>query len=230
MEVRIIAEGPADKDVIKALVRKLTGVESENIITILPSDTVDETDRFSGNFSSWQLVLENMADNSFWENATATIAEEDYFFAIHIDTAERGEPGYDVNQPLRTGVADWKQYAAELRKEVAQKMKALIPAQYHDHIAYAIAIEETDAWILPLFENVKQDTASHAQPKERLRDLIGVDKKLQKQFVNTGKKDLDYAKLGKVVTHDLKLCRKKCYSLDAFCNEVESINLQLASN
>ena len=79
MEVRIIAEGPADKDVIKALVRKLTGVESENIITILPSDTVDETDRFSGNFSSWQLVLENMADNSFWENAMATITETDYF-------------------------------------------------------------------------------------------------------------------------------------------------------
>lgn len=230
MEVRIIAEGPAEKDVIKALVRKLTGVESENIITILPSDTVDETDRFSGNFSSWQLVLENIADNSFWENAMATITETDYFFAIHIDTAERGEHGYDVNQPLRTGVADWKQYAAELRKEVAQKMKALIPAQYHDHIAYAIAIEETDAWILPLFENVKQDTASHAQPKERLRTLIGIDKKLQKQFVNTGKKDLDYGRFGKLVAHDLTLCRKKCYSLDAFCNEVESISLPIAPN
>lgn len=223
MEVRIIAEGPADKDVIKALVRKLTGVKSENIITILPSDTVDETDRFSGNFSNWQLVLENIADKSFWEKAMATITEVDYFFAIHIDTAERGEVGYDVNQPIRTGVADWKQYAADLRKEVVQKMKLLIPPQYHNRIAYAIAIEETDAWILPLFENVKQDTASHAQPKERLRDLIGVDKKLQKQFVNTEKKDLDYARLGKVVAHDLKICRKKCYSLDAFCNDVENI-------
>lgn len=223
MEVRIIAEGPADKDVIKALVRKLTGVESENIITILPSDTVDETDRFSGNFSNWQLVLENIADKSFWEKAMATITEVDYCFAIHIDTAERGEVGYDVNQPIRTGVADWKQYAADLRKEVVQKMKLLIPPQYHNRIAYAIAIEETDAWILPLFENVKQDTASHAQPKERLRDLIGVDKKLQKQFVNTEKKDLDYARLGKVVAHDLKICRKKCYSLDAFCNDVENI-------
>lgn len=223
MEVRIIAEGPADKDVIKALVRKLTGVESENIITILPSDTVDETDRFSGNFSNWQLVLENIADKSFWEKAMATITEVDYFFAIHIDTAERGEVGYDVNQPIRTGVADWKQYAADLRKEAVQKMKLLIPPQYHNRIAYAIAIEETDAWILPLFENVKQDTASHAQPKERLRDLIGVDKKLQKQFVNTEKKDLDYTRLGKVVAHDLKICRKKCYSLDAFCNDVENI-------
>lgn len=146
-----------------------------------------------------------------------------YIFAIHIDTAERGEVGYDVNQPLRTGATDWKQYVVELREAVAQKMKALIPAQYHDHIAYAVAIEETDAWILPLFENVKQDTASHAQPKERLRDLIGIDKKLQKQFVNTGKKDLDYARLDKLVAHDLKLCRKKCYSLDAFCNDVGNI-------
>ena len=223
MDVRIIAEGPADRDVIRAVVRKLTGVESENVITILPSDTVDETDRFSGNFSNWQLVLENIADESFWDKAMATVTEDKYIFAIHIDTAERGEVGYDVNQPLRTGATDWKQYAAELRDAVVQKMMAIIPTQYHEHIAYAIAIEETDAWILPLFENVKQDTASHAQPKERLRDLIGVDKKLQKQFVNTEKKDLDYARLGKVVAHDLKICRKKCYSLDAFCNDVENI-------
>lgn len=222
MEIRIIAEGPADKDVIKAIIRKLTGAESENIITILPSDTIDETDRFSGNFSNWRLVLDKIADSSFWENAMTTI-EGDYIFAIHIDTAERGESGYDVNMPQRSGVMDWGQYAIDLRKNVRQKMESLIPKAYHSRIAYAIAIEETEAWILPLFENVKHDTSSHAQPKESLDRIIGKDDKLQKKFINTAKKDLDYEKLGKELVGELKNCRKKSYSLDAFCIELENL-------
>ena len=222
MEIRIIAEGPADKDVIKAIIRKLTGVDSENIITILPSDTIDETDRFSGNFSNWRLVLEKIADSSFWENAMTTI-EGDYIFAIHIDTAERGEPGYDVSMPQRSGSMDWEQYAIELRRNVRQKMESLIPPAYHDRIAYAIAIEETEAWILPMFENAKHDTSSHAQPKEELDRIIGRDDKLKKKYINTAKKDLDYQKLGKELVGELNKCRKKCYSLDAFCIELENL-------
>ena len=222
MDIRIIAEGPADKDVIKAIIRKLTGVESEKIITLLPSDTIDETDRFSGNFSNWQLVLDKIADLSFWENAMAMI-EGDYIFVIHIDTAERGEPGYDVNMPQRSGIMDWKQYAIDLRKNVRQKMESLIPPAYHDRIAYAIAIEESEAWILPMFENAKHDTSSHAQPKESLDWIIGKDDKLKKKFINTAKKDLDYQKLGKELVGELKNCRKKSYSLDAFCIELESL-------
>ena len=222
MEIRIIAEGPADKDIIKAIIRKLTGADSENIITILPSDTIDETDRFSGNFSNWRLVLEKIADSSFWENAMTTI-DGDYIFAIHIDTAERGEPGYDVSMPQRSGNMDWKQYAIELRKNVRQKMESLIPPIYHARIAYAIAIEETEAWILPMFENVKHDTSCHAQPKERLDGIIGRDTKLQKKYINTAKKDLDYQKLGKELVGELKKCRKKSYSIDAFCIEIESL-------
>lgn len=222
MEIRIIAEGPADKDVIKAIIRKLIGAESENIISILPSDTIDETDRFSGNFSNWQLVLDNIADASFWENAMTTI-EEDYIFAIHIDTAERGEQGYDVHMPPRTGGMEWEQYAIDLRKNVRQKMESLIPLIYQDRIAYAIAIEETEAWILPMFENVKRDTSNHTQPKERLDRIIGRDNKLRRQFINTEKKALDYQKLGKALVGELKKCRKKCYSLDAFCIELEKL-------
>lgn len=222
MEIRIIAEGPADVDVIKAIARKLTGVDSENIIPILPSDTIDETDRFSGNFSNWKMVLDKIADAEFLENALATI-DGDYILAIHIDTAERGEPGYDVNQPMRTRDTDWLQYATELREKVKAKMQSLIPVQYHDRIAYAIAIEETEAWILPMFERVPVDTASHAQPKETLGSKIGLDKKLQRRYVDTAKNELDYKRLGKELAKDLRNCRQKNYSLHAFCVDIERL-------
>ena len=118
---------------------------------------------------------------------------------------------------------DWEQYAIELRRNVRQKMESLIPPAYHDRIAYAIAIEETEAWILPMFENAKHDTSSHAQPKEGLDRIIGRDDKLKKKYISAAKKDLDYQKLGKELVGELNKCRKKCYSLDAFCIELESL-------
>lgn len=222
MDIRIIAEGSADRDIIKAIVRAITNVESENIVSILPSDLVDETDRYSGNFSDWVIVLEKIADKDFLAGTMATI-DGDYILVVHIDTAERGESGYDINVPVRTGNVDWKQYAIELREEVKHKMEKLIPAEYRDHIAYAIAIEETEAWIIPMFEKTRHDTASHTRPKERLEKIMGADKKLQKQYVNTAKKSLDYQKLGKALVGELKNCRKKNNSLNAFCIDVEGL-------
>lgn len=223
MEVRIIAEGPADKDVIKAIVRKVTGVESENIVAILPSDSMDETDRFFGNFSNWQIVLEKIADLDFWNGAMATV-DGDCIIAIHIDTAERGEVGYDINEPIRTGRVTWDHYASELRENVKRKLELLIPDIYRDRIAYAIAIEETEAWIIPMFENARYDTAKHAQPKERLERIIGSDRKWQRQYVNTEKNELDYKKLGKELSRSLSLWRKRNHSLNMFCVELEGLS------
>ena len=186
MEIRIIAEGPADKEVIKAIVRAVTNAGSENIVGVLPSDLLDETDKFSGDFSNWLIVLEKIADEDFMAGMMATV-EGEFIIAVHIDAAERGEKHYDVAEPLRTGFMDWNQYASDVRENVKQKLEAIIPTAYRDHIAYAIAVEETDAWIIPMFEKARHDTASYAQPKERLRRIIGVDNSLQKKYVDTKK-------------------------------------------
>lgn len=228
MDVRIIAEGLADRDIIKAIVRAITKAEPENIVGILPSDLVDETDRYSGDFSDWYIVLEKIADEEFLAGAMATV-EGDFILVVHIDTAERGEKGYDVNVPARSGSVEWSQYAIELRDAVKQKLEVLIPKDYREHVAYAIAIEETEAWVIPLFESVRQDTAKHAQPKERLGRAIGTDAKLQRHFVNTAKKALDYQKLGRALVHNLKQCRSKNHSLNAFCLELETLSSNLNS-
>jgi hypothetical protein len=220
MDIRIIAEGPADRDIIKAIVRAITKVEPENIVGILPSDLVDETDRYSGDFSDWYIVLEKISDEDFLARAMATV-QGDFILVVHIDTAERGEIGYDVSIPVRSGSMDWNQYAIDLREAVKQKLETLIPPEYRDHVAYAIAIEETEAWIIPLCESVRHDTASHVRPKERLEGIIGSDKKLQRQYVNTAKKALDYQKLGRELVRNLKLCRSKNHSLNAFCLDLE---------
>lgn len=141
---------------------------------------------------------------------------------VHIDTAERGLEGYDVNEPQRFKGVDYARYSELLRGNVKGRIEAMIAEPYRSRIAYAIAVEETDAWLIPLFESRKQDSASHVNAKESLSKLIGGDKKLQKAYVDTTHKALDYVKLGNELAKDLKRCRTRNKSLDLFCVDIES--------
>jgi len=152
----------------------------------------------------------------YWNDATPIVV-------IHIDTAERGEANYNVTEPARTRDTDYTTYSEQLRENVKSKIQSLIPERYHEKITYAIAIEETEAWLIPMFENSKTDTATKAKPKETLRHIINTDKKLRTKYFNTDKKRPDAHKLGKELSKNLKLCRSRNKSLDIFCLEVEML-------
>lgn len=221
MRIGIIAEGFADAIVIKAIVKKLLGYDGADMRVLRPEEAFDETDLQAMNFSNWQLVLESCKDGEFL-GAFFDSLEGDAILIVHVDTAERGQAGYDVNEPQRTKGVDYATYSEQLRQNVIQKINALIAEPYREKVVYAIAIEETDAWLIPLFENKTGDTASHVRAKETLANLISADKKLKKAFVDTEHKSLDYVKLGKELTKELRRCRGRNKSLDLFCVDIES--------
>lgn len=220
MRVGVIAEGFADVSVIKAILKKIAGVDGSEVRMLRPQERMDETDLNELNFSNWQLVFESCKD----EVTLGTFFEEiegDAFLVVHVDTAERGLKGYDIPEPQRTGSTDFVVYSEEVRTQVIQKLQTLLPSKYHQFVAYAIAIEETDAWLIPLFENNAKDSASHVKAKETLSKLIGKDKKYQKEFIDTSKKSLNYKNLGKLLTKNLSVCRTRNKSLDLFCVDIE---------
>lgn len=147
--------------------------------------------------------------------------ESEALLIVHVDTAERGLKGYDISDPQRSGAVDFAAYSEQVRIQVAQKLEELLPSRFRQHIAYAIAVEETDAWLIPLFEKSSTDSASHVRAKETLSKLIGKDKKRQKEYVDTSKKSLDYKRLGKLLVKNLSKCRERSKSLDLFCMDVE---------
>ena len=172
-------------------------------------------------FSNWNLVLESCGDKKLLE-AYFDAFEEDALLIVQIDTAERGEVGYDITKPFRTKDTDWKEYSYELRKKVIEKISRIIPEEYQLNVAYAVAVEETDAWLIPLFDGHCKETAQYANPKEQLRRLIGrMDGKKKHLFINAAKKNLDYGSMGKEMKKELRLCRKNNASLDFFCRELE---------
>ena len=79
----------------------------------------------------------------------------------------------------------------------------MILRKYRKQILYAVCVEETDAWLIPLFEIPRTDTASKVRPKEYLQGLIG-DLKDRHKYVDTDKKNLNYASLGKLLKKKLR--------------------------
>jgi len=224
MRIGIIAEGFADANVIKALVQKLTGCKDVDIYLLRPEEIFDETDLNAMNFSNWNLVFESCRDEVLLDDFFEEI-EGDAILVVHIDTAERGSKGYDVDIPQRSRGVDYSEYSVLLRGNVKSKIESLIAEPYRDRIAYAIAIEETEAWLIPLFDKGSGDTSSHVRVKEHLSSLIGVDKKNVKKYIDTRHKSLDYVKLGKELAKNLNRCRYRNKSLDLFCDDIERLFL-----
>lgn len=221
MRIGIIAEGRADIAVIKAVVKAITGIDGSDMYAIRPKEILDETDGEELKFSNWELVLQACNNEQllvpFFEGI-----DDEAILVVHIDTAERGEKNYDVLEPQRTGHPNWKEYSRELRNNVKKKIEALIPERHRDKVAYAIAIEETDAWLIPLYDVAKRsDSASNINAKEKLRNLIGEIKKRTK-YIDTTHDNLNYSNLGKDLIKGIKIAREGNESLNLFCMDIES--------
>ena len=99
MRLGIIAEGNADVAVIKAVLKALKGIDGSDVVQLRPREQYDETDLNELSFSNWNLVLQSCGDERllqpFFDGLT-----EDALLVVQIDTAERGEAGYDIAEPL----------------------------------------------------------------------------------------------------------------------------------
>ncbi len=222
MRYGIIAEGQADVCVIRCILKYLLHVDSSSIYAIRPREMVDETDNSDLRFSNWELVLRTCADDHILASFLDTI-DEDGVIIVQIDTAERGEANYNIPLPIRTAGTEWSDYSTTLRQTVRDKIQALVPAQYQQRMIYAIAIEETDAWLIPIFDERSSDTASYVRPKERLQSAIGTLGRKKNKYIDANRGHLDYYQIALQYKHKLPTCRLHNRSLDLFCKELESI-------
>lgn len=223
MRIEVIAEGHADIAVIRAVLKALKGIDGSDIVAIRPSELYDETDLHAMNFSNWNLVLQSCGDEALLHSFFDGLDEEAWLI-VQIDTAERAEAGYDIVSPLRGKETEWRSYSRQVYDAVKEKMMSVIPERYQEKMIYAIAIEETDAWLIPLFDRTSQDTAQYANPKEHLRKLVGkMDKGTRMKYVNTAKKNLDYVAIAKGMRKELDRCREKNFSLNLFCIALERL-------
>jgi hypothetical protein len=166
MRIGIIAEGRGDLAVISNILRGQLGIDFEDIQFLRPQYELDETDLHAMSeeqFSNWGLVKKECTTGSLLEEFLNSPIDEERLAVIHIDTAEAELPGYDVTRPSgSTGDS-----AIELHKRVAAKLDEWLSGRKSDQFRYAIAIEETEAWILTLYQ--KKETSTARNPKKALQ-------------------------------------------------------------
>ncbi len=165
MRIGIIAEGGADVAVITNLLKGVTGLDSNDIVPILPKMNFDNTHLAHLNpdsFSNWNLITKECAERKRIEEFFSF--EDSTHIVIHIDTAESHL--YEIQIPEK----NYHEYCSTLRNTVIEKINTLLEGRYSDKILYAIAIEETDAWILAIVDNAK--SCESRNPKKKLQFIL----------------------------------------------------------
>ncbi len=181
MRVGIVAEGPGDIAVLRNILRGKLGLHSADTEILRPKLACDETDLAAANaaegyraptaesYSNWTIVLDECRNRTTIEDFLDNQIDEERLVVIHIDTAEAHLPGFDIARPERKT----PDYSDRLRTLVIEKMESLLGAKLAKGIRYAIAIEETDAWLLTIYDQQTDgDTSGRLDPKKRLKYLL----------------------------------------------------------
>ncbi len=225
MQIGIIAEGKSDVAVITNILKGIINIDTSNIIPLLPELEYDETDLHKmriEQFSNWTLVKKNCEEKEKFDNFFNFVDEERYI-VIQIDTAERFESGYNILKPEKPQ-KNFDIYSEELRNKIIKKINSWLNNKYSDKLFYAVAIEETESWILPLYDNFNIDTSKINNPKEKLFYIL--NKKLSpkdKNKILKNNKYQQYLQLSKRLTgKKLNEAKQKNKSLELFCNSVEN--------
>lgn len=104
------------------------------------------------------------------------------FIVVQIDAFECDHIGYDITKAVKNK-SELSTYSEELRLKILTKIQLWQSGRFIDKTAYAIAIEEIEAWILTLMNNQRdRDTSYYNNPKDILKEVMNLDKELKKLF------------------------------------------------
>lgn len=200
MRVGIIAEGKSDRAVIENILCGMFGIDRESIQPIRPSDGTDETDlhkhkKQPDQYSNCALVKEECVQRKkILEFFSSPVDEGERLLVIHVDTAEIGRDDavlQSVRPPKPPPAKKSKKkaqnaatpvvppYSDTLRNNVIAEIDGWLQGQYKSQIRYAIAIEETEAWVLALYDD--EDTVNYHDPKDALHKFLNRPNGLSKQ-------------------------------------------------
>lgn len=164
MRIGIIAEGRGDLAVLTNILKGALGIDQADVQYIRPEFHLDETDLAvmqEEQFSSWTLVKQECRELARVIEFLEVPLDEERLLVIHLDTAEMENTGYEAVRPADSN-------PVKIRESVIAKIKEWMNGYDTTNIRFAVAVEETDAWLLTLY--IRQgDTCSYKTPKERLQ-------------------------------------------------------------
>lgn len=139
--IAIISEGRTDQKVLFHLLRgTFPDFDKDTFVEVQPPPTP------AGAHGGWALVLEALT-----AGRGAEALQFSDFLIVQIDTDDCEKPGFDVSR--RTGARE--RTLEELREAVRERLVSAFGGRfegYKDRVAFAICIEATECWLLPLVD------------------------------------------------------------------------------
>jgi hypothetical protein len=172
MRAAIICEGKSDAAVITNILKGVLNIDRSDVQYLVPELEYDETDLHEmaeEKFSNWTLVKKACKEGDKIHDFLGPF-ESERFVVIHLDTDVRLEVGFEVNEPQELKS---EEDLEQLHHNVAKKLEEWLGEDAPlDDITFAIAIQEIDAWVLPIYDAPKKDTGLLPNPKERLKRIL----------------------------------------------------------
>jgi hypothetical protein len=167
MRAGIVAEGRGDLGVLTRILKGALGLDLDQIEFLRPEFDVDETDTFAmgaAQRSNWARVIDECRDRRRVREFFEAPTDEVRVLIVQIDAAECGLAGFDVARPSPADVE-------RLCERIERTMLGWMEGQYADRTCFAVAVEETEAWVLPLYLDAA-DTCAFTDPKARLNRAL----------------------------------------------------------
>ena len=174
MKIGIIAEGKEDQLIIQNILKGL-GILNSDVMFVRPDLSRSKTPITIAGITPTSPPS-SIGTFQGVKNACNSQTDFDSFFAIadqklmiiHLDTAEldNGANKY-INRPIKNK-SDLITYTKEVRELVIELINSWLSHNFKNNVAYAIAIEEIEAWILTLLKDTT-DTCNSADPKKKLK-------------------------------------------------------------
>lgn len=222
MKAGIIAEGKSDMAVITNILKGKLGIDKSDIAYLVPELEKDETDLAimpPEQFSSWSVVKAKCEEGNVIRDFL-DIIDDGRFLVIHLDSAEREK--YGIENLTKNSIDD----LILIRTRVKSKIEEWLGENRRERIAYAIAVEETDAWIMTKSVQNRTDTGLLNNPKERLEAKViqTESPKAQKQLRNLNFFDkYDYHSNEFRKNRNLSVFIENNNSLKQFCDELDTL-------
>ena len=190
--IGLICEGVSEVNMISYIIRRYLGDIDVN--TIQPEIVNGKQDTFGG----WRLVLNYCNDEKF-----AQIFATNDFIVIQIDTDTCSEIGYDVDiyDENHERISDDKLFSRVVDR-LKQNLSDSVLQKYSDRIIFAVCINETECWFLPLYYNDER----RCDTDFCIRKL---NQELKKQNLNIPDKNKNSVLAQKTYREILKKLKKK---------------------
>ncbi|MBU0488452.1 MAG: hypothetical protein KKA07_13905 [Bacteroidetes bacterium] len=232
MKVAIFAEGRGDLAVLKNILKGKFGIDQSDIRFERPEYSYDQTDLAQmkpSEFSSWTLVKTACQKRDDIDSFLQVTADPK-LVVIQIDTAEKHLSGYEVQAPKKKGTPS-HEYSRILRNSVKSKIEEWLKEKNPSDFAYAICIEEMEAWLMTLnCQGNDPDTSIYNDPKTKIQDIWNKSfKGKQRKFLSEKDefKKMDKLSLGFRKRKTLYQCSKYNESLKLFLESLDATSLAI---